>query len=181
LLIQPAQFVVALDIVEDFLEGEGYKYLRLDGNTKQSERQKGMDEFNRNGSDVFIYLLSTRAGGVGINLWSADTVIIFDPYSSQAGPSSMIFRSCILLLYPDHVQAIARSHRYGQTKPCLVFKLMAKDTAEGVHRDGAIVQLFAYRSRQNASFKPGRRSWFWITLSSKRWTMKKAAEMSDPS
>jgi hypothetical protein len=90
----------------------------------------------------------------------------------------MIFRSCILLLYPDCVQAIARSHRYGQTKPCLVFKLMAKDTAEGVHQDVTIVQLFAYRSRQNASFKPGRRSWFWITLSSKRWTMKRAAETS---
>jgi hypothetical protein len=44
--------------------------------TKQSERQKGMDEFNRPDSDVFIYILSTRAGGVGINLWAADTVII---------------------------------------------------------------------------------------------------------
>jgi chromodomain-helicase-DNA-binding protein 4 len=53
--------------------------LSQDGNTKQIDRQKGMDEFNRPGSDVFIYLLSTRAGGVGINLWSADTVIIFDP------------------------------------------------------------------------------------------------------
>ncbi|EIM79153.1 uncharacterized protein STEHIDRAFT_39318, partial [Stereum hirsutum FP-91666 SS1] len=59
----------------------------------------------------FIYLLSTRAGGVRINLWSADAVIIFDPD------------------FNPH-QAIARSHRYGQTKPCLVFKLMAKDTAE---------------------------------------------------
>ncbi|KAH9049552.1 SNF2 family N-terminal domain-containing protein [Lactarius hengduanensis] len=106
-----SQFVIALDLIEDFIDGEGFKHLRLDGNTKQSERQKGMDEFNRPGSDVFIYLLSTRAGGVGINLWSADTVIIFDPD------------------FNPH-QAIARAHRYGQTKPCLVFKLMAKDTAE---------------------------------------------------
>jgi chromodomain-helicase-DNA-binding protein 4 len=73
------QFVINLDIIEDFLNGEGYKYLRLDGNTKQVDRQKDMDEFNRPGSDTFIYLLSTRAGGVGINLWSADTVIIYDP------------------------------------------------------------------------------------------------------
>ncbi|KAI9461026.1 hypothetical protein BJY52DRAFT_1168379 [Lactarius psammicola] len=109
-----SQFVIALDIIEDFLDGEGVKHLRLDGNTKQSERQKGMDEFNRPGSDVFVYLLSTRAGGVGINLWSADTVIIFDP---DFNPHQVL-------------QAIARAHRYGQTKPCLVFKLMAKDTAE---------------------------------------------------
>ncbi len=110
-----------------------------------------MDEFNRPGSDVFIYLLSTRAGGVGINLWSADTVIIFDPdfnphqvrpcgslsilspYSHLPGPSSTVRCpvSCYRILI--RVQAIARAHRYGQTKPCLVFKLMAKDTAEGVH------------------------------------------------
>lgn len=109
-----SQFVIALDLIEDFVDGEGFKHLRLDGNTKQSERQKGMDEFNRPGSDVFIYLLSTRAGGVGINLWSADTVIIFDP---DFNPH-------------QDLQAIARAHRYGQTKPCLVFKLMAKDTAE---------------------------------------------------
>jgi SNF2 family DNA or RNA helicase len=73
------KFVINLDIIEDFLNGEGYKYSRLDGNTKQAERQKDMDEFNHPDSDVFIYLLSTRAGGVGINLWSADTVIIYDP------------------------------------------------------------------------------------------------------
>ncbi|KAI0652071.1 SNF2 family N-terminal domain-containing protein [Trametes meyenii] len=110
-----SQFVIALDVIEDFLLGEGIKYLRLDGNTKQHERQKGMDEFNKPGSDVFIYLLTTRAGGVGINLWSADTVIIFDP---DFNPHQV----CI--------PAIARAHRFGQKKTVLVFKLMVKDSAE---------------------------------------------------
>ncbi|OAX44419.1 hypothetical protein K503DRAFT_765038 [Rhizopogon vinicolor AM-OR11-026] len=109
-----SQFVMALNIIEDFLRGEGYKFLRLDGNTKQADRQKGMDEFNKPNSDVFIYMLTTRAGGVGINLYSADTVIIFDP---DFNPH-------------QDLQAIARSHRYGQTKTCLVFKLMVKDSAE---------------------------------------------------
>ncbi|KAI6047780.1 P-loop containing nucleoside triphosphate hydrolase protein [Pisolithus marmoratus] len=109
-----SQFVVVLDIVEDFLTGEGYKFLRLDGDTKQSVRQKGMDEFNQPDSDVFIYILTTRAGGVGINLYTADTVIIFDP---DFNPH-------------QDLQAIARSHRYGQQKTCLVFKLMVKDSAE---------------------------------------------------
>ncbi|KAI0785072.1 SNF2 family N-terminal domain-containing protein [Abortiporus biennis] len=109
-----SQFAIALDIVEDFLYGEGIKYLRLDGNTKQEDRQKGMDQFNKEGSDIFIYLLTTRAGGVGINLWSADTVIIFDP---DFNPH-------------QDLQAIARAHRYGQQKTCLVFKLMVKESAE---------------------------------------------------
>ncbi|KAI0778404.1 hypothetical protein BD413DRAFT_489884 [Trametes elegans] len=109
-----SQFVIALDVIEDFLIGEGIKYLRLDGNTKQSERQKGMDEFNKPDSDIFIYLLTTRAGGVGINLWSADTVIIFDP---DFNPH-------------QDLQAIARAHRFGQKKTVLVFKLMVKDSAE---------------------------------------------------
>ncbi|EIW64252.1 uncharacterized protein TRAVEDRAFT_158327 [Trametes versicolor FP-101664 SS1] len=109
-----SQFVIALDIIEDFLIGEGVKYLRLDGNTKQADRQKGMDEFNKADSDIFIYLLTTRAGGVGINLWSADTVIIFDP---DFNPH-------------QDLQAIARAHRYGQKKTVLVFKLMVKDSAE---------------------------------------------------
>ncbi|KIJ68216.1 hypothetical protein HYDPIDRAFT_82781 [Hydnomerulius pinastri MD-312] len=109
-----SQFVLALNVVEDFLIGEGYKYLRLDGDTKQATRQKGMDEFNKPNSDIFIYLLTTRAGGVGINLYTADTVIIFDP---DFNPH-------------QDLQAIARSHRYGQQKTCLVFKLMVKDSAE---------------------------------------------------
>ncbi|TFK77267.1 hypothetical protein BDN72DRAFT_35406 [Pluteus cervinus] len=109
-----SQFVIALDVIEDFLVGEGYRFLRLDGNTKSSERQKSMDEFNRPGSDTFIFLLTTRAGGVGINLYSADTVIIFDP---DFNPH-------------QDLQAIARAYRYGQKKTCLVFKLMVKDSAE---------------------------------------------------
>ncbi|TFY59851.1 hypothetical protein EVJ58_g5524 [Rhodofomes roseus] len=109
-----SQFSIALDVIEDFLIGEGVKYLRLDGNTKQADRQKGMDEFNKPDSDVFIYLLTTRAGGVGINLWTADTVIIFDP---DFNPH-------------QDLQAIARAHRFGQKKTCLVFKLMVKGSAE---------------------------------------------------
>ncbi|THV06013.1 hypothetical protein K435DRAFT_744240 [Dendrothele bispora CBS 962.96] len=109
-----SQFVIALNIVEDFLVGEGYKFLRLDGNTPGFKRQKDMDEFNRPGSDTFIYLLTTRAGGVGINLYTADTVVIFDP---DFNPH-------------QDLQAIARSHRFGQTKTCLVFKLMVKESAE---------------------------------------------------
>ncbi|KAJ7107605.1 SNF2 family DNA-dependent ATPase [Mycena crocata] len=126
-----SQFVIALNVIEDFLNGEGHRYLRLDGNTKGKDRQKGMDEFNREGSDVFIYLLTTRAGvcffsphrlashcvlpqGVGINLFTADTVIIFDP---DFNPH-------------QDLQAIARAYRYGQKNTCLVFKLMVKDSAE---------------------------------------------------
>ncbi|PCH33925.1 hypothetical protein WOLCODRAFT_130070 [Wolfiporia cocos MD-104 SS10] len=109
-----SQFSIALDIIEDFLNGEGIKYLRLDGTTKQADRQKDMDAFNEPGSDIFIYLLTTRAGGVGINLWTADTVIIFDP---DFNPH-------------QDLQAIARAHRFGQKKTCLVFKLMVKGSAE---------------------------------------------------
>ncbi|KAH0590929.1 hypothetical protein H2248_001042 [Termitomyces sp. 'cryptogamus'] len=109
-----SQFVIALDVIEDFLNGEGLKYLRLDGNTKSKDRQKGMDEFNKPGSEIFIYLLTTRAGGVGINLFSADTVIIYDP---DFNPH-------------QDLQAIARAYRFGQQKTCLVFKLMIKDSAE---------------------------------------------------
>ncbi|KAG6854234.1 hypothetical protein C0991_009252 [Blastosporella zonata] len=109
-----SQFVIALNVIEDFLIGEGLRYLRLDGSTKGKDRQKGMDEFNKPGSEVFIYLLTTRAGGVGINLFSADTVIIYDP---DFNPH-------------QDLQAIARAYRFGQQKTCLVFKLMVKDSAE---------------------------------------------------
>ncbi|PWY97239.1 hypothetical protein BCV70DRAFT_167309 [Testicularia cyperi] len=109
-----SQFVINLDIVEVFLRGEGYKFLRLDGQIGGKQRQKGIDAFNDPNSPYFIYMISTRAGGVGINLATADTVIIFDPD------------------FNPHIdmQAIARAHRIGQNKKVLVFTLMCKGTAE---------------------------------------------------
>ncbi|CAO1619514.1 unnamed protein product [Sympodiomycopsis kandeliae] len=111
-----SQFLGFLDLVETLLEslGEGHKFLRLDGFTTTRQRQQDILSFNNPTSEHFCYLLSTRAGGVGINLAGADTVIILD---SDFNP---------------HVdmQAIARAHRIGQTRKVLVFTLLAKGTAE---------------------------------------------------
>ncbi|KAJ9100517.1 hypothetical protein QFC21_003560 [Naganishia friedmannii] len=68
-----SQFKIALDIIEQFFDGEDFKYLRLDGDTPQAKRQKDIDAFNAPDSPYSVFLLSTRAGGVGINLASADT------------------------------------------------------------------------------------------------------------
>lgn len=87
-----------LTLIENFLAGMKFKYLRLDGDTKQLDRQRGIDDFNAPDSDIFCYLLSTRAGGVGINLTSADTVIMYD---QDFNPH-------------QDIQAIARAHRIGQ-------------------------------------------------------------------
>jgi chromodomain-helicase-DNA-binding protein 4 len=59
--------------VQAFLVGEGYKFLRIDGDVQQASRQKSIDAYNAPDSDYFIFLLTTRAGGVGINLATADT------------------------------------------------------------------------------------------------------------
>ena len=67
-----------LDIMEDFLEHMGYKFERIDGNVTGPERQQSIDRFNSPKSEQFVFLLSTRAGGLGINLATADTVIIYD-------------------------------------------------------------------------------------------------------
>ena len=67
-----------LDILEDFLEYLGHKYERIDGSVTGSERQQSIDRFNHPNSDHSVFLLSTRAGGLGINLATADTVIIYD-------------------------------------------------------------------------------------------------------
>lgn len=67
-----------LDILEDYLMFRGYYYCRIDGNTGGEDRDASIDAFNRPGSEKFVFLLSTRAGGLGINLATADVVILYD-------------------------------------------------------------------------------------------------------
>ncbi|CAE6521305.1 unnamed protein product [Rhizoctonia solani] len=127
-----SQFKIVLDIIEDFLHMEGYKLLRLDGDTKSSLRQKEIDEYNKPGSEYFIYVLTTRAGGVGVNLWSADTVMCALLSSLQ---KTLLTNRQSSVFDPDFnphqdLQAIARAHRYGQKKRVIVFKLMGKNTPE---------------------------------------------------
>jgi SWI/SNF-related matrix-associated actin-dependent regulator of chromatin subfamily A protein 2/4 len=72
------QMTQLMTIMEDYLTWRGFGYLRLDGTTKAEDRGDLLKKFNAKNSDYFLFLLSTRAGGLGLNLQSADTVIIFD-------------------------------------------------------------------------------------------------------
>ena len=67
-----------LDILEEYCSARGHHYARLDGDTNRVQRRLDIRRFNTPGSDVFVLLISTRAGGLGINLASADTVILYD-------------------------------------------------------------------------------------------------------
>lgn len=109
-----SQFLGMLDIIEDFLSGIGVKFQRLDGTLSSLEKQKRIDAFNEPGSEDFAFLLSTRAGGVGINLATADTVMILDP---DFNPH-------------QDLQALSRAHRIGQKKKVLCFQLMTKGSVE---------------------------------------------------
>lgn len=109
-----SQFLENLDLVEDFLDGLGLLYRRLDGRMSSLEKQKQIDEFNTDDSPYFAFLLSTRSGGIGINLASADTVIIMDP---DFNPH-------------QDMQALSRAHRIGQKNKVLVFQLMIRGSAE---------------------------------------------------
>ncbi|KAJ4133597.1 hypothetical protein NW768_005185 [Fusarium equiseti] len=109
-----SQFLQQLDIIEDFLGGLGYDYRRLDGSISSLEKQRRIDAFNAPDSPIFAFLLSTRAGGVGINLATADTVIILDP---DFNPH-------------QDIQALSRAHRIGQKKKVLCFQLMTTDSVE---------------------------------------------------
>lgn len=72
------QMTAVMDIMEDFLRLRNFKYLRLDGSTKAEDRSALLKLYNAEDSEYFVFILSTRAGGLGLNLQSADTVVIFD-------------------------------------------------------------------------------------------------------
>lgn len=84
-----------LDILEAFMQERSHEYLRLDGATKAEERPGLIDEFNAPNSPVFAFLISTRAGGLGLNLQSADTVIIYDRCAGEIGGHCLEWGKCL--------------------------------------------------------------------------------------
>lgn len=109
-----SQMTKMLDILEDFLEGEGYKYERIDGAITGGSRQEAIDRFNAPGAPQFVFLLSTRAGGLGINLATADTVIIYD---SDWNPH-------------NDIQAFSRAHRIGQANKVMIYRFVTRNSVE---------------------------------------------------
>ncbi|KAF6814589.1 chromodomain helicase [Colletotrichum sojae] len=109
-----SQMVKMLDILSDYLALRGYKFQRLDGTIAAAPRRMAINHFNAEDSEDFCFLLSTRAGGLGINLMTADTVIIFD---SDWNPQA-------------DLQAMGRAHRIGQKKPVSIYRLVSKETVE---------------------------------------------------
>ncbi|KAF8723657.1 hypothetical protein HU200_021617 [Digitaria exilis] len=125
-----------LDVMEDYLVWKKYKYLRLDGHTSGHERGALIDKFNDPNSQAFIFLLSIRAGGVGVNLQAADTVIIFDTdWNPQVD-----------------LQAQARAHRIGQKKEVLVLRLETVRTVEEQVRASAEHKLGVANQSITAGF-----------------------------
>ncbi|KAL0126889.1 hypothetical protein PUN28_005324 [Cardiocondyla obscurior] len=108
------QMTQLMTIMEDYLSWRGFMYLRLDGTTKAEDRGDLLKKFNDPGSEYFLFLLSTRAGGLGLNLQAADTVIIFD---SDWNPH-------------QDLQAQDRAHRIGQKNEVRVLRLMTVNSVE---------------------------------------------------
>lgn len=100
----------------------GYRYLRLDGSTKVEDRQALMDRFN-NDKRIFVFILSTRSGGIGMNLTGADAVIFYD---SDWNPAMDGIFSDLLTL----AQAQDRAHRIGQTRDVHIYRLVSSHTIE---------------------------------------------------
>jgi DNA helicase INO80 len=107
------QMTRMIDLMEEYLTFRNYKYCRLDGSTKLEDRRDTVADFQSN-PEIFVFLLSTRAGGLGINLTAADTVIFYD---SDWNPTI-------------DSQAMDRAHRLGQTRQVTVYRLITRGTIE---------------------------------------------------
>ncbi|RQM05542.1 hypothetical protein DH86_00001560 [Scytalidium sp. 3C] len=103
-----------LDILEDYCVFREYKYCRIDGGTAHEDRIAAIDEYNKPDSEKFVFLLTTRAGGLGINLTSADIVVLYD---SDWNPQA-------------DLQAMDRAHRIGQTKQVVVYRFVTENAIE---------------------------------------------------
>uniref|UniRef100_A0A670ZHW5 Uncharacterized protein n=1 Tax=Pseudonaja textilis TaxID=8673 RepID=A0A670ZHW5_PSETE len=120
-----SQMVRCLDILEDYLIQKRYLYERIDGRVRGNLRQAAIDRFSKPDLDRFVFLLCTRAGGLGINLTAADTCIIFD---SDWNPQ-------------NDLQAQARCHRIGQSKAVKVYRLITRNSYEREMFDKASLKL----------------------------------------
>lgn len=109
-----SQMSRVLDIMEDYCFLRDYKYCRIDGSTDHDVRINMIDEYNKENSDKFIFLLTTRAGGLGINLVTADVVVLFD---SDWNPQA-------------DLQAMDRAHRIGQKKQVYVYRMVTDSSIE---------------------------------------------------
>ncbi|KAJ3550827.1 hypothetical protein NMY22_g187 [Coprinellus aureogranulatus] len=109
-----SQMSRVLDILEDYCLFRGFKYCRIDGGTAHEDRIAAIDEYNKPDSDKFIFLLTTRAGGLGINLTTADVVVLYD---SDWNPQA-------------DLQAMDRAHRIGQKKQVYVFRFITEGSVE---------------------------------------------------
>lgn len=142
-----------MDILEDYCRIKEYEYCRIDGQTtvrtcesynlQSEERESQMDEFNAPNSSKFCFLLSTRAGGLGINLATADIVILYD---SDWNPQA-------------DLQAEDRAHRIGQKKPVFVYRFITEHTieekiTERAERKLLLDDLVIQQGRTNVASKP---------------------------
>lgn len=137
------QMTQIMDIMEDYLRYRGLMYLRLDGGTKADERSSMLKLFNAPDSPYFAFLLSTRAGGLGLNLQTADTVIIYD---TDWNPH-------------QDLQAQDRAHRIGQTKEVRILRLITEDSVEEsilsrahakLEIDGKVIQAGKFDQKSTA-------------------------------
>lgn len=137
------QMTSVMNIFEDYLRLRDMKYMRLDGSTKAEDRQDMLKSFNHPESEFFCFLLSTRAGGLGLNLQSADTVIIFD---TDWNPH-------------QDLQAQDRAHRIGQKNEVRILRLITNDSVEEVileraHQkldiDGKVIQAGKFDNKSTA-------------------------------
>merc|ERR1719367_2272822 len=138
------QMTQCMTIIEDYCNWKGHKYLRLDGTTKADDRADMLKIFNDPSSEYFIFLLSTRAGGLGLNLQTADTVIIFD---SDWNPH-------------QDLQAQDRAHRIGQKNEVRVLRLMVVNSVEErilaaarykLNMDEKVIQAGMFNQRSTGS------------------------------